>query len=137
MGTETRSTRKNAPKGSRTAQRFSRQKTIRVRLARLGAKTQVLALSPGTTVKDLVKAQGLERLSVRLNGNPVRLATELRDQDALTVVLPFIAGASTGRYDHLDLERYRRTMLPRDFDFFVNFVGADQLGLRDEDLQAC
>jgi len=28
-------------------------------------------------------------------------------------------------------------MSPRDFEFFVNFIGADVLGFRDSDLEPC
>jgi molybdopterin converting factor small subunit len=122
---------------SRPTRRLERAKTVKVRLGKLGSEVQELRLRSGTTVKDLVKARGLYELSIRLNGNVVRLSTQLKDGDLVVAVPPFIVGASAGRYDHLDLDKYRRTMSPPDFNFFVNFVGADALGFRDEDLEPC
>lgn len=110
---------------------------MKIRLAGLGIRTRVLDLPAGTTIKNLVKAQGLERSSIRLNGQAVRLSTELKDGDVLVAVPQTIVGGSIGRYDHLDLDECRRRMSPRDFKFFVSFVGADVLGFRDNDLEVC
>lgn len=122
---------------TRVTEPSARWKTITVRLGRLGAKTQDLELPPGTTVKDLVRAQRLEEYSIRLNGEPVRLSTELKSGDLMVAGPRSIVGGSAGRYDHLDLDECRRTMSSRDFEFFVNFVGADMLGFKDEDSDAC
>jgi len=102
-------------------------------------KATRLDLPPGTTVKDLVIEQGLlgRKVSVRLNGRPVRLLTKLKDGDVFAVVPQTIVGGAVGRYDHLDLDECRRRMSPRDFEFFVNFIGADVLGFRDSDLEPC
>jgi hypothetical protein len=113
---------------SRPTERSERQKTVKVRLGRLGSDVQDLELPIGTTVKDLVKSQGLGTLSIRINQNPVRLGAELRDGDTVVVTPRHLAGGAGGRHDHLDLDEYRRTMSPADFAFFVNFVGADALG---------
>lgn len=112
---------------------------VKVRLTGLGMKTRLLDVAPGTTVKDLVIGQGLleRKVSIRLNGRPVRLSTKLKEGDVLAAVPQTIAGGAVGRYDHLDLDEYRRRMSPRDFEFFVNFVGADVLGFRDSDLEPC
>jgi hypothetical protein len=72
---------------------------------------------------------GLAQSSIRLNRRPVRLLTKLKTGDVLVAVPRSIVGGNAGRYDHLDLARYRRTMTPDDFKFFTNFVGADRLGL--------
>ena len=135
------SARKLARNRARTASRSRRQskrpKVVRVRLGRLGSDVKELEVPADTTIKDLVKAHGLERLSLRVNQHPVRLSTPLRDGDMIVAVPPFIVAGSVGRHDHLDLDECRRTMSPRDFNFFVNFVGAGALGLRDEDLEPC
>lgn len=112
---------------------------VKVRLTGLGMKTTVLDLPPGTTVKDLVIGHGLleRKPSIRLNGGAVRLSTKLKDGDVLVAVPQTIIGGAAGRYDHLDLDECRRRMSPRDFDFFVNFVGADVLGFHDSDFAAC
>lgn len=130
--------RKTTSTVSRPTRRFERAKTVRVRLVTFDSDVvQELRLRPGTTVKDLVKTRGLHELSIRLNKNAVRLSTQLKDGDLVVAVPPFIVGGSAGRYDHLDLDECRRTMSPRDFNFFVNFVGAEPLGFREEDLEPC
>lgn len=137
MKAKTTARKKSASKSRRTPQPV-RRKPITVQLGRMGAdKVRVLNLPTGTTVKDFVKAQGLERYSIRLNGKPVRLSTELKNRDLVVVVPWFIVGASAGRYDHLNLEKYRQTMSARDFKFFVNFVGADRFGFRNGDVEPC
>jgi hypothetical protein len=42
-------------------------------------------------------------------------------------------GKSASRFDHLNLAFYRRTMDRRDFQFFVNFIGADTFGFTQKD----
>jgi hypothetical protein len=90
----------------------------------------------GTTIKDLVQDHGFERSSVRLNRRAVRLGTKLKSGDIVVVTPQIIAGASTGRYDHLGLDECRRRMSASDFEFFSNFVGAETLGVEDRDLEA-
>lgn len=129
--------RKRLRAASRRRSSSDRPKTVKVRFGRLGSELRELQVPADTTVKDLVKAEGLEKLSVRINRQPVRLASRLREGDIIVAVPPFVVGGSAGRHDHLDLEECRRTMSPRDFKFFANFVGADRLGFRDEDLEPC
>src|SRR5207247_8322244 len=103
--------------------------TVRVRIAKLGDRVRTLNVPAGTTVKDLVIAEGLQRFSIRLNRRPVRFATKLKAGDVLAVVPWTISGGrGDGRHAHLSLEELRRRMSPGDFLFFVNFVGADTLG---------
>ena len=122
---------------SRTPGPSGQRNTITVRLGRFGERVRELKLPVGTTIKDLVKAEGLAESSIRLKGDPIRLATQLKHGDLVVAVPHSIAGSGVGRYDHVDLDECRRTMSPRDFKFFVNFVGADVLGFRDEDLEPC
>jgi len=42
--------------------------------------------------------------------------------------------SDSGRYSHLDMGFYQRTMSARDFGFFSRFVGAEKLGLTAEHL---
>lgn len=107
-----------------------------VQLGRLGTRTRTLKLRAGTTVKDLVRKQGLERSSIRLNKRAVRLATKLKTGDVVVVVPQAIVGGSAGRYDHLNVEECRGRMSAEDLQFFVNFVGADALGFKEDDLGA-
>lgn len=137
MKTKKLAKRNRTSKASRPTRRSERPKTVRVRLVKFGSDVQELRLWPGATVKDLVKARGLHEASIRLNKHAVHLSTQLKDGDLVVAVPPFIVGGSAGRYDHLDLDKYRRTMSPRDFNFFVNFVGAEALGFREEDLEPC
>ena len=131
-------TRRNEMKiRTRRSTRPKQHKMVTVRLGRLGGDAKTLRLSHGATVKDLVKGQALERCSIRVNGAPTRLSTELNDGDVVVAVPQQIVGSSAGRYDHLDLEEYRRTMAPQDFKFFVNFIGADMLGFGNPDLAVC
>lgn len=133
MRTSTKRKRKPSS-NSRSTHRVHRHETVTVRLTRLGGQIKTLELSPGTTVKDLVKTHRLGHSAVRINGKPPRLATKLKDGDIVAAVPPRIAGTSVDRYDGLDLEQCRRAMSPHDFQFFVNFVGADALGVKDSDL---
>lgn len=129
--------RDRARAASRPKPQSKRPKTVRVQLGALGGDTRQLEVPADTTVMDLVKARGLEKLSIRINGHPVRLSSRLREGDIIVALPRFIVGRSIGRHDHLDLDECRRTMSPRDFNFFVNFVGAEALGFRDEDLEPC
>lgn len=49
------------------------------------------------------------------------------------MIVPFMR--STGNLDHIDLGFYRSTLGPRDFAFFVSFVGGDALGFTEDDLE--
>lgn len=129
--------RKRVRAAARRSMLSGRPKTVKVRFGRAGSDIQELDVPAGTTVKDLVEGERLEKVAVRINGHPVRLASRLREGDIIIAAPPFVVGGSVGRHDHLDLDECRRTMSPRDFEFFVNFVGADRLGLRDEDLEPC
>jgi len=42
---------------------------------------------------------------------------------------------SLGRFDHLDLGFYRRTIPQRDFAFLIAFTGGDTFGFTDQDLE--
>lgn len=122
---------------ARSRLKSERPVTVRVRLGRPGSAVQELKVPSDSTVKDVVLAQKLEELSIRINGHPVRLSGRLKDGDLIVALPRFIVGSSAARHDHLNLDECRRTMSPRDFDFFVNFVGADRLGFSDEDLEPC
>ena len=122
---------------SHTGERPRRQKTMIVRLGRLGTHVREIKLRVGTAMKDLISSEGLAQCSVRLNGRPFRLSASLKNGDVVTATPQSIRGTSAGRFDHLDLDECRRTMAPRDYEFFVNFVGAETLGVRNEDLEVC
>lgn len=132
---KTKTTVERKPERARPIRRRPRQSTITVTLTGLATKTRILRLTAGTTVKDVVMRHGLAQSSIRLNRRPVRLLTKLKNGDVLVAVPRSIVGGNAGRYDHLDLERYRRTMTPDDFKFFTNFVGADRLGFTEDDLR--
>ena len=133
---KTRATvKRKTERRSQPAQRRRDQSTITVRLAGLGSKTRILRLPPGTTVKEIVAREHLGQSSIRLNNRPVRLLTKLKNRDVLVATPRSIVGGSAGRYDHLDLDRYRRTMTPEDFSFFTGFVGADRFGVTEDDLR--
>ena len=150
--------KKKAVKKKATKKRFAtsvpptRRIPVRVLVGRLGGEPKTVDVQSGTKLSDLVKAQGLEHLQVRVNGQDVPSSTELRPGDVVVAVpeaiigeaLPIGAYESTvaykktalprtpGRYAHLDLESYRKSMSPRDYNFFINFIGADALGLTQD-----
>ena|SRR5439155_17083084 len=107
--------------------------TVHVAFLRMGAAARQMELLRGATLEDLVKRESSARSVFRVNGRRVPLATALRDGDVVTEMPEAIVGGAN-RHAHLDLESYRKAMSARDYDFFINFVGADAFGLRKEDL---
>jgi hypothetical protein len=55
-------------------------------------------------------------------------------QERLPVPVLIPLERTIGRFDHLDLDMYRHTMSPSDYQFFVSFVGTDAFGFTEEDL---
>lgn len=106
--------------------------SIQVVFIRLGGDPKQLTLRAGATIEELIRSEGIKRGVPRVNGQQVSLSTELRNGDVV-VLLPESIRGSAGRYAHLDLAAYRKAMPPRDYDFFVRFIGADALGFREED----
>ena len=105
---------------------------IQVVFVRLGGDPKQLTLRPGATVEELIRSEGIKRGVARVNGQQVSWSTKLRNGDVV-VLLPDSIRGSAGRYAHLNLAAYRKAMPPRDYDFFVKFIGADAVGFREED----
>lgn len=87
------------PKRSRSGAQSS---VVSVRLSRLGERTRTLKVRVGTTINDLVKNEGLERSSIRVNRRPVRLASKLKSGDVVA------RDASSSRYQEALQEREKR-----------------------------
>ena len=102
-----------------------------LRMGATGARQ--LELLRGATLEDLAKHKIWASSVFRVNGKRVRLTTVLREGDVVTEMPEAIVGGG-GRHAHLDLDSYRKALSARDYDFFINFVGADGFGLRAEDL---
>ena len=60
---------------------------IKVFLSGLGIETQEVELTPGETLKDLLKAHKAEKMEVRVNKENVPLSTKLKDGDIVVVVI--------------------------------------------------
>ncbi len=108
---------------------------IRIFLSSLGGETRQLTFRSGARLKDLLKSVGVQRGIVRVNGRRVALSTPLHDRDLVTLLPESISGGAR-RYAHLNLEEYRKSMSPRDYDFFVRFIGSDAFGLEPEDVRS-
>jgi len=103
----------------------------------LGRDTHQMQVPSGTTLKWLTESLGLstlEGLTVRVNKEAVSLSRRLRENDIIAVV-PSAIGGAAGRFEHLDLDRYRREMSPSDYQFFTRFAGAEALGVKDHDIE--
>jgi sulfur carrier protein ThiS len=69
--------------------------TITVRVGRVGAKIETVALSQGATVQDALTAAGItmkETEQIELRGDTVNSTTSLQDDDLILVVKNVVGG---------------------------------------------
>jgi len=62
---------------------------ILVKIARIGERSEEYALTPGSTVEDLLDASGMSLLKdeeIQINGSPADEDTPLRDGDRVFIV---------------------------------------------------
>lgn len=71
------------------------QKTkIKITLSVLGDDVRELELDSGTTLGDVIKAQKLDRMEIRVNAEEVENGKELQDDDVIVAVPDSVVGGS-------------------------------------------
>ena len=107
-------------------------RTFTVTLGGLGVEPRTVQVRRGTTLRELVRAEGCSGLSVRLNRRAAAPTTLLREGDRVVIVPQAIVGGAK-QPARLPLESYRNRLTSADYQFLTGFLGAEALGFTESD----